>query len=1288
MARSRSAAAWTTIDVVTSGAGSVSTLIFGAGNNVAPGQSSAPSSAAVVFEGAGLTTGTGAAIIESSSGFAFNGGGTGATAANTKGIMPYALAVDTTTGTATFATANSSSGAANTSTNAVRQLASTEEVTNSFATSTTNDYLSASTSVTGTNTASTVTVNSLTFTGGTQTLTVNPVQNFVNSSGGILVQAGSATITGGVLSDVFGTSPLTIWTYGSTATTLTISSVMSGGEAQANGDVAMLKAGAGTLILQSPLSDVIPGMGGNTMTGQVEIAQGTIKLNGGTNTLSFDNYLEISPGGTLDLNGTSQMVYALFTDGTVINGGGIVTNSSGTISNFIANYDDNAGRNFAGTITGNLNFERAGSIQTITFNSNNTYTGNTYLTGGTLNLTDSGQLSGTSQINLNYATLQLNNTGTMDMTGRVNSAAPIISLGGQIVYDGRAQTNSADSVGPVTVGAGLTTLQSVQGGTGVNSATLTIGGLTQNTSTSNTYGTDGTLLLSSNLGLIGSSIRILIGGSQSAVLNGTTTVSGLNTTGLMVGELVSGAGIPTGDTIATINGSTVTLNVAATSSGSAPLTFAATPASLTTAGIMVNNIIPWAISATNEFASYNQTYGFGQISQTGFAGYDFNAAVATSTTGLLPTWNIRSSGTIPSATTVSTTIPFFQIDTLTVNSLTMTGTLALNGNGVLNVASGGIIDDASSVNLGSSFNDGFVTAGGNLTSPTAGQNLYLYNRSGTLVVNASVVDNNPTYNPVATGNTPVTLVLTVNGGNITLAGVNTAYTGGTVVNAGTNNTAGTVFLGMNPAFLGSPYVIPAAGGLTINGATVTVATTGDNIDPATNVTLDLSGTLNMLGNSTLNNVVFKNDGGSPTNTQLALANTTAYMIGSVINSGGAPTAVNEVNDTVALTPITLPLGVLTITGSITSTSSNVGTVSTLAGRYILGASTTITGLTTATTTLSVGETVTGADIPAGATIASIINGSEITISAPATATTASENLTFGGFAMETGGISSTTTINVSPIMFNGVSVAPLEASLAIQGIVGGGFTLTGGGVLQLNAPDLYSGETIISGGSTLLLGVANAGSRFSQLDLLPGTFLNLAGASTTLGSLEGAGTVWNSLASTTTNGASTSTLTVGLDNTTTTFSGAFSRNNDATPADVSVTKVGTGTMYLTGTANLAAPSTTLTVASVTSGLTVGESVTGFGIPSGTTIQSISTTNSSITLSKTPTTGITSNETLTFGGKPDDHDGGQYGSADWHRFDRHADRGTRFRRVWRSHYGRRHGRIPDEHSDYGGHADAG
>ncbi len=56
------------------------------------------------------------------------------------------------------------------------------------------------------------------------------------------------------------------------------------------------------------------------------------------------------------------------------------------------------------------------------------------------------------------------------------------------------------------------------------------------------------------------------------------------------------------------------------------------------------------------------------------------------------------------------------------------------------------------------------------------------------------------------------------------------------------------------------------------------------------------------------------------------------------------------------------------------------------------------------------------------------------------------------------------TIDAEPILVNGKSVAPLEASLALQSIVSGGFTKTGAGVLQLNSQDIYTGATNISAG--------------------------------------------------------------------------------------------------------------------------------------------------------------------------------------------------------------------------------
>ena len=79
--------------------------------------------------------------------------------------------------------------------------------------------------------------------------------------------------------------------------------------------------------------------------------------------------------------------------------------------------------------------------------------------------------------------------------------------------------------------------------------------------------------------------------------------------------------------------------------------------------------------------------------------------------------------------------------------------------------------------------------------------------------------------------------------------------------------------------------------MTINGATVTESDGRQrNIDPTTNVTLDGSAILNMLGNNTLNNVVFKNDGGSHDRCTVLVQTwaSSGYMIGSVINSGSIP----------------------------------------------------------------------------------------------------------------------------------------------------------------------------------------------------------------------------------------------------------------------------------------------------------------------------------------------------------------------------------------------------------------
>ena len=121
----------------------------------------------------------------------------------------------------------------------------------------------------------------------------------------------------------------------------------------------------------------------------------------------LNNFLKIGPGGTLDLNGNSQYVQGLFTDGGVTNNstataGGTLTNSSGTQATFTLN-SDNTARNWAGTISGNIYFDRAG-LNTTTMYTPQTYTGATLINGSAMALRDYATLANTTSIDINQAT--------------------------------------------------------------------------------------------------------------------------------------------------------------------------------------------------------------------------------------------------------------------------------------------------------------------------------------------------------------------------------------------------------------------------------------------------------------------------------------------------------------------------------------------------------------------------------------------------------------------------------------------------------------------------------------------------------------------------------------------------------------------------------------------------------------------------------------------------------------------------------------------------------------------
>ena len=110
---------------------------------------------------------------------------------------------------------------------------------------------------------------------------------------------------------------------------------------------------------------------------------------------------------------------------------------------------------------------------------------------------------------------------------------------------------------------------------------------------------------------------------------------------------------------------------------------------------------------------------------------------------------------------------------------------------------------------------------------------------------------------------------------------------------------------------------------------------------------------------------------------------------------------------------------------------------------------------------------------------------------------------------------------------------------------------------------------------------AGAGDRLADVTLASGARLNLNGAAATssiFGSLSGSGEVTNVG---TAGSVTAATLTVGFDGSSTTFSGAFTRDNDSLVNCISLTKIGSGTMTMTGTASTASGSLTVSSGGVT-----------------------------------------------------------------------------------------------------------
>ncbi|MBV5336199.1 hypothetical protein JZU48_04225, partial [bacterium] len=159
-----------------------------------------------------------------------------------------------------------------------------------------------------------------------------------------------------------------------------------------------------------------------------------------------------SIGGTLDLNGKSQLFWGVFTESTITNRGTLITSNNGH-GHFLVNADNN-GRQLASRITGDVSFTRSGQ-NTLNLWGASDYTGETLINGGWTVMYGDAAFSGTSALNINSANLYLENANSLtDNLNRINDAAVVNLRGGLLELRGRQQSASSETLGTVNLVAG------------------------------------------------------------------------------------------------------------------------------------------------------------------------------------------------------------------------------------------------------------------------------------------------------------------------------------------------------------------------------------------------------------------------------------------------------------------------------------------------------------------------------------------------------------------------------------------------------------------------------------------------------------------------------------------------------------------------------------------------------------------------------------------------------------------------------------------------------------------
>ncbi|MEO6477244.1 autotransporter-associated beta strand repeat-containing protein [Luteolibacter sp.] len=957
----------------------------------------------------------------------------------------------------------------------------------------------------------------------TNTLTLGGANTYAGDttiSGGTLQLANAAAIPfgtgkGNVAINTSATSVATLDLFGKVVTINGLSG--NGGITNSSATAASLTVGANDQT--STYSGIISNGGstvslGKTGTGTLTLSgistySGTTTISGGTLSISADGNIGAAPGsttpGSLVINGgilstTSNLTLGSTRGIAVGPSGGSGFGTLAPATGITLTYNGIIANNGSGT--GGLT--KSNTTGTLVLGGANTYSGDTTISGGTLQLGNVAAIpSGSGKGNLTLASgssLDLNNLSPT-VNGLTGGGTVTNSLTSAVTFAAGGNNATSSFSGIIQDGNGTTSFTKT--GTG----TLTLGGL--NTYSGNTTVSGGTLQLG-----IASALPSGLGKGNLALtgnldLNGfATTVNGLVGTGTVTNSSATAAILTAGanDQSSTFSGNfqngtgtvgftktgtgTLTLSGNNTHSGATTISTGTLSVGSTTA-LSANSTVTIAAAGFLDVNGYDVTIdgllGTGTLNNNGASPSTLNAGAGGAST--------QFDGVIADGTnTIALTKSGAGTLTLTgVNTYSGTTTIANGTVSVANPGAGGNLGTASSaIILGDLSNKGILSYTGNadlaftrgFTVNNGGGEIDITSSGRMLTLQTGGIVTTGTFTVGGAGNALVSSVISGSGGftksntgTMLLSSVNT-YTGDTTLTAGTLQVTNAAAI---PSGTGK-------GNVAVNGSSVLDVN-------------NLSLTLNGLSGS-----------------------------GTVTNSQGAPVllTVGDNNATSAFTGVVQD-------GAGTTSLTKTGT-----GTLTLGGANTYSG----DTAISSGTI----KIANAAALASGTYKGNISIAAPGT-------LDLNDYDMTLNGLTGAGLVTNNA----GASILSLGANDQTSTFIGNiqdglgtiGFTKTGTGNLTLSGNNTFTGASTISAGS-VTIGSATALSPGSTLTIGSAGTLDLNGRVIAIDGLAGTGSLTN-------NGAADVTLTTGSSGGSGTFGGTL---NDGI-SKIALVKTGAGTVALT-----------------------------------------------------------------------------------------------------------------------------